>query len=277
MVRKVAVYIALVAAGAFIGATLSGHTQSQEQLGVPMTRADPQALALVRAKAIESLHAQFDPQIEQLLREIEVLRKQLSESGGPIVARPHSPAEQGARIAAIVDKIEAERTKRSADMLLAAGYSPDRIDWFRKRSEELQRQRRLAETARRAKGLPVDPMREMAYVFDQDIELRYELGDDEYARYLQALGKPTNVQVAEVLPDSIADAIGIRIGDVILDYDGKRLFNLGELNGLAMGRNGQSATITVSRSGQTLKFVVPSGIIGIRSGNPSTQDMSMAP
>lgn len=276
MSRKAVVHVGLVAVGALIGAILWSLTQESELLGVSATQAPSGTSSAGDNAAIERLRAEFAPRIEQLTRENEALRSRLSAAGTSNVALPRSPAEVRALLAEGLARSDAERNQRAVDRLQAAGYPPDRIEWLRARSEELQRQRRLAEAEQRAKGLPVDPVKEMAYVFDKDIELRYEIGDAEYERYLRALGKPTNVQVAEVLPESIAESAGIRTGDVILDYDNKRLFNLGELNGLAIGKDGSPATITVSRDGAILKVVVPGGIIGVRSGRPDSSVGSLA-
>lgn len=266
MSRKATVHVGLVASGALLGAIFWSVAQRNERLDVSATQAPPRSPLVGDNEAIARLRAEYAPQIEELTRENEALRSRLSTAGTSNAARPRSPAEVNALVAESRAKFDAERNQSAVDRLLAAGYPPDRIEWLRTRSEELQRQRRLAETEQRAKGLPVDPVKELAYVFDKDIELRYEIGDAEYERYLRALGKPTSVQVAEVLPGSIAESAGIRTGDVILDYDNKRLFNLGELNGLAVGKDGSSATITVSRDGTIQKFVVPGGIIGVRSG-----------
>lgn len=196
------------------------------------------------------------------------------ENLAPIVAGPQprppppTPSEQREYFQALVDEMSANRKKRATEMLLAAGYSAGQIEWLRNRSAELQKERRQAETERRIRGLPVDPAKEMAYLYDEDIELRYEIGDDEYERYRKALGRPVNVDVTEVLPGSIADSAGMKVGDVIVSYDNKRLFNLGELNGSAIGKVGKTAVVTVKRDGQLMQFVVPGGILGVKSHDP---------
>ncbi|MDQ2641616.1 MAG: PDZ domain-containing protein [Pseudomonadota bacterium] len=270
MSRKAAVRAGLVAVGALIGAILSSLAQKDGRMDVAATQAPSPTSLDGPDETIDLLRAEYAPRIEQLTKENEMLRRRLWAAGASNPVPPLSPAEVRAMLAEGLARSDAERSQRTVDRLVAAGYPPDRIEWLRMRSEERQRQRRLAETEQRTKGLPVDPVKEMAYVFDKDIELRYEIGGAEYERYLRALGKPTSVQVAQVLPDSIADAAGIRAGDVILDYDGKRLFNQGELDGLSMGKNGGSATITVNRDGTILKLVVPGGGIGVRSSRPDS-------
>lgn len=268
MVRKSAVSIGLLAAGALTGAASSGLFQKHVQLKGSEPRALPKPSALGSEKDVELLRAQYDPQIARLVSENDELRQRLSEAGVHTAGRPLTQSEWRAQLTELTAKYEADKKKRAVDRLLAAGYSPERIEWLKRRAEELQKQRRLAETELRKQGLPVDPEKESAYTLDPDIELRYEIGDAEYERYQLALGRLTYVHVTEVMPGSIAESAGIRTGDVILDYDNKRLFNRGELDGLAMGKTGQSATVTVNRDGAILKFVVPGGHLGIRARRP---------
>ncbi len=53
------------------------------------------------------------------------------------------------------------------------------------------------------------------------------------------------------------------------DRDNKRLFNLGELDGLTRDRTGGSHILEVERDGQLLQFEVPGGHVGILSDIPA--------
>src|SRR5690606_32470922 len=102
-----------------------------------------------------------------------------------------------------------------------------------------------------------------------DIELRYEIGDDGYEKYLRALDRPADIPVRFVSPGSIADSVGIKQGDRVIKYDSKRVFNLGELDGMTMGKTGGSHIVEVQRDGQMLQFEVPAGPVGILSDIPA--------
>lgn len=270
---KGVVYIGLIAAGAAIGAISTGLL-NRETANASGARSYSGAAIVGQDGDVQRLRAQYSQQIEQLISEKDELQKRLSETEAS-KAGQLTRSEERERTTESVQRIEADKKKRAVAMLLAAGYSPDQIMWFRTRLEELQKQRIVAEAERRARGLPSDPVKQMAYLYDQDIELRYEIGDDEYERYLRALGRPTNIHVTEVLPGSIADSAGIKAGDIVLDYDNTRLFNLGELNGLSMGKNGKFVTVTVSRGGEIVKLSVPGGPMGVKSRRPSI-DSSVA-
>ena len=97
--------------------------------------------------------------------------------------------------------------------------------------------------------------------------LRAELGDADYARYLAATGRPTSVGVRDVLASSPAEVSGLAPGDEIVSYDGKRVFDMRELNALTLeGRAGESVVVEVRREGRTMQLVMPRGPIGILGG-----------
>jgi len=94
--------------------------------------------------------------------------------------------------------------------------------------------------------------------------LRAELDDDEFERYLTALGRPTRVAVVNIAADSPAANAGLMPGDEVLAYGGQRVFNLRELNDLAVRRSaGETVAATVVRDGQTLQLYVTGGPLGL--------------
>src|SRR5690606_545711 len=112
-------------------------------------------------------------------------------------------------------------------------------------------------------GRPFDPAVPLAATRT----LRGEIGDDEYERYLQALGRSTAVVVREVLASSPAERAGLQPGDQVVAYGGERVFDQRELNALTLqGQAGESVVLDVRRNGQTIQLVVPRGPIGITGG-----------
>ncbi|MDQ2641617.1 MAG: PDZ domain-containing protein [Pseudomonadota bacterium] len=269
MPLKAAMYVGLVAAGALAGALSAWLFRSHSQASASDAEAFPGVSIAGHDEDVQLLRAQYVRQLEQLGIENEALQSRLSEAVASGAVQPSTPDEHRARFTELLDldKMKAANNRRAVAMLLAAGYSPDQIEGLRARLERLRNERAVAVSERRARNLPSDPVKELAHQYDPDIELRYEIGDDEYERYLRALERPTNVDVTEVLPGSVAGSAGIRAGDVILAYDNKRLFNLGELDGMAMGKSGKSVPVTIDRGGEILKLVVPGGPFGIRSRN----------
>jgi len=98
-------------------------------------------------------------------------------------------------------------------------------------------------------------------------QLREKLGDDYYERYLEANGFPTAVGVRSVLDGSPGSNAGLQAGDRIVSYDGNRVFNIRELNGLTvLGDEGKSVLIEVERDGNPVQITLPRGPIGITGG-----------
>lgn len=97
--------------------------------------------------------------------------------------------------------------------------------------------------------------------------LRAELGDADYERFLEAMGRSTTVSVAGVLASSPAERSGLMPGDEIVAYNGRRVFDIAELNELTLGgATGESVVVDVRRNGQTFQLVLPRGPIGIWTG-----------
>jgi S1-C subfamily serine protease len=149
------------------------------------------------------------------------------------------------------------------DLLIAAGFPPDRAEWINQRASELRMQALQAQYDATREGRPFSPASALA----GDQTLRADLGDADYERYLQALERPTSVGVRNVLASSPAERAGLKAGDEVLAYDGKRVFDMRELNSLTLqGTPGESVVVEVLRDGQRTQLVMPRGPIGIFGG-----------
>ncbi len=100
---------------------------------------------------------------------------------------------------------------------------------------------------------------------DSSDRLRSELGDDAYDRYLYASGRPNRVRVRRVMPGSAAAAAGISEGDILLSYDGERLFRFNDLRAASYrGEPGASVLMEVRREdGTVAQMVITRGPMGI--------------
>jgi hypothetical protein len=149
------------------------------------------------------------------------------------------------------------------DALVAAGFPPDRAAWIDRRTSELRMQALQAQYDAQRQGKPFDP----GQAFNGDGTLRSELGDADYERYLKATGRPTSVGIQGVLASSPGERAGLKPGDEVVAYDGKRVFDLRELNALTFeGTAGESVTVSVRRDGQTVHLTMPRGPLGIVGG-----------
>jgi hypothetical protein len=153
------------------------------------------------------------------------------------------------------------REQRLAVDLIVAGFAPERAERINTRFLELRAQAMQTEcVAKGAASLP--------HAGVEAATLRKELGDQDYERFLIARGVPTSVKVTRVVARSPAERAGIQRGDEIFSYDGKRVFNVHELNEFALsGGSSEPVVVDVRRSGENFRIVLPRGPMGIFSGN----------
>ena len=97
--------------------------------------------------------------------------------------------------------------------------------------------------------------------------IRTELGEQNYERYLEANGWPTSASIGSIIGGSAGENAGLKAGDNVVSYAGKRVFNLGDINNLTVqGIIGESVLIEVERNGESVQLTIPRGPIGIDSG-----------
>ena len=112
---------------------------------------------------------------------------------------------------------------------------------------------------------------EMAAVAEERTSLRDEIGDDAYDRYLFAMGQRNRVIVNDVMVRSAAEDAGLQSGDLIISYDGARVFTREELvDQTHDGDIGDSVVLRIIRNREPIEIEVPRGPLGLRIG--STQD-----
>ena len=79
--------------------------------------------------------------------------------------------------------------------------------------------------------------------------------------------RPEGALVAQVLPDSPAARSGLRVGDVILEYDGRRLVSSRSLPPLVGNSDpGQTASLKVLRDGREVRIDVQLGLLADDGG-----------
>ncbi len=183
-----------------------------------------------------------DPEFAQRAAE---MRGRFGEDGGP-----PDPA-------AMRERIREQQLQR----LVAQGFTRERAEWIERRTEELEVQAMQAQYEAQRSGRPAQG------ATDVEAALRAELGDADYERYLTATGRPTQVQVMDVLASSSAERSGLQPGDQIVSYAGTRVFDMRELNSLTRdGNPGENVTLEIRRNGQTLQVQVPRGPLGLQGG-----------
>jgi hypothetical protein len=168
-------------------------------------------------------------------------------------------------VAAMRERFEKQREERDNERIRAAGLTPERVKGIQRRAEELRVAAMQAQYEAQRTGQRVDGT-------DIEASLRRELGDIEYEKYLKAMGQPTQVRVMDVLATSAAERSGLRAGDEIVSYNGKRVFDPRELNTMtSQTAAGGSVTVEVKRDGQTMHVTVPAGPLGVTAAGGGRQ------
>lgn len=156
--------------------------------------------------------------------------------------------------------------------LMAAGFTEVEAAYYRRRNDEASMaQLYLRDQAEREGWMRTPRYFEALQQIRSDLEsIRDEMDDDAYARYLYALGRPNQVTVQRVLSGSAAEIAGLRPGDVLIGYEGERVFAASDVRrATRAGDAGDTVTLEVLRDGQRIQAYLPRGPLGISMSSDS--------
>jgi len=280
MVRTVLFVVLGVSGGLALATLFQGKTierlELPEAAGVSPGRASAAGLEPL-AQRLYQLEAALKEEIanraaleEQLAALTEALadprgRGPQRREGADDETEAFDPEEMRARIA---ERSSAGRggdpTERRLGRLTQAGFSADEAQRILQRESELRMESLYEQYEASRQGEPLAPPTNGSNGRSQ---LRQELGDAAYERYLAATGQSTRVPVRQVLASSPGEAAGLKPGDEIVAYGGERVFSTTDLNRLTLeGNPGQTVALDIIRDGQPAQVFVPRGPIGITSG-----------
>lgn len=273
MARKIALVTVLLAVGVAIALYLRGFgtTAADEVEFSPDAGASAatriaeleRALAaqIERARSLDARLAQLESRLGQGDRRVEGAGNRLNEEQAAAL-RERFQAEFGSEERPDPATMRERARERRLQRFVEAGIPRERAEWIERRTEELEVQAMQARYDAQRTGQPV-----VQSAIDPERALRKELGDVEYERYLTATGRPTQVQVNNVLASSAAERAGLQPGDQIVSYAGTRVFDVRELNALTTeGAAGETVTVEVRRNGETMQLQVPRGPLGMTGG-----------
>lgn len=232
----------------------------------------PNAISLDREAEVfdivDALSELVDREVEERLRledEVDELRRRLAMATGAPVA---SAGETGEEPAA-ENATESEGGTRDVAALtpfIDAGFSEDEAGWFRRLQQENAMARLYLRDRATREGW-VNSRRyfeELSALPGSLTTLRQSMDDDTYARYLYAIGRPNQVRIIGVLPDSAARQAGLSPGDVVMSYGEDRLYSARTLRGLTRtGEAGELVPVDVLRDGQRIQAWLPRGPMGV--------------
>jgi C-terminal processing protease CtpA/Prc len=255
--------VAVVAAAAVVF-SVREPLPNESATAIPSSYFDQSAATEDRVFALEAAVAQernarllLEEELQALYDELDQIRSGSDEVSEELDAEVQQQREAMRERA---ERFRAGDTAQGrADMLIKAGFSPDRAEWIMQRESELQMDSMQAMFDARQSGERPDRSR-----LDPDQALRAELGDVEYEQYLEANGRSTSVAVGSVLESSPGQRAGLQSGDQIVGYNGQRVFSYGELSEQTMSATpGQAVVVDIVRDGVPMQVVVDAGPIGI--------------
>jgi hypothetical protein len=199
---------------------------------------------------------------ERMEDEIAALGAEIAELRGPasapgtseVTEAPHGERESG-------------RPWFDTEGLIAVGVDPVEVRELRERFEQIELARlRLRDRAVREEWMGTRRYRDESRALDASFEaIREDLGPEAYDRLLFAIGKPNRARVQDLLESAPAREGGMQPGDVIVSYDGRRIFSISELrDATTQGRAGAGVEVVVDRSGTALRLYIPRGPLGAR-------------
>jgi membrane-associated protease RseP (regulator of RpoE activity) len=262
-----AIAVSLVAGAAVGGLVTSGFVDGgRERPAVQPGDADERLERLEQIVNEErAARIALEDTLAMLFEEIEAL-----ENGGAtaVTERP-VPNERAADVSVIEERrrprndLEWMRNyeERRVSRLVEGGYSEKEARRILRLESEASFKALQAAWEAERSGDPIDPFSQAA---GPQAILRDSMGDDAYARYLEAQGQPTAVRVTQVMGGSPGSRAGLQPGDELVSYNGERVFSVLDLRELTMqGEPGQDVVIEVDRDGMRMQLTLPSGPIGI--------------
>jgi hypothetical protein len=124
----------------------------------------------------------------------------------------------------------------------------------------------LRDVAAREGWLATDRYREELARIDEDsVDLRQELGDEVYDRYLFAAGDDNRVRVDGIIPGSVGEMAGLQPGDLIESYAGEPVLTFADLrDATSGGERGELVQVRVRRGEQVFDAWVARGPLGVQ-------------
>ena len=208
---------------------------------------------LVLEEQLHGLYAELErfdsPEMTELLRTLA----ENSEAREQARIQQAGRRDRGARMR--------DRTEMRIGQLVAGGFTEDRARQILEFEDETRMAALQAEYEAQRNGESFD---RWEWASNYQASLRERLGDADFEKYLTAQGGQASVTVREVIGSSPANRAGLRPGDQILSYDGKRVFGMNDLRSMAFsGDSGEDVVVDIERNGQRMQLVLPRGPMGI--------------
>ena len=160
----------------------------------------------------------------------------------------------------------ADSAERQFESLLAAGLDEQSARDLQLRADQYQLARlELFDQATREGWADTDQLDDrLESLNENQPDLRNELGETAYDRYLYESGRPNRVSIASIISGSAADLAGVKTGDQIFTYGDERIFSVQDLqDATRAGNRGEYITLLVDRNGEIQRSDIERGPMGV--------------
>ena len=283
MDSRILAFILAVAVGAGIGAftaarmssdTSSSKTDSKHvaaTLAERLTSVEPSELDPEQvAQIVDSLMQILDEEIKErqvLAEQLEEVRSELAELQQNLRARVEEAFLDTPRTEDVRSP-DAQVNQSQEERLAALGFTPQQLEDLRRREESAQMQQIELNDRAIREGWVNSPryFEEINRLTSGRDNMRRELGDDTYDRYLYASGSSNRIAVGSVIATSPAERAGFQAGDVIRSYGGERVFSADQLVSLrSAGEIGMPVIVEILRDGELIQITMPRGPMGVQT------------
>ncbi len=240
----------------------------------------PSSAKLVReatppgAADIVNLRRLLDDEIrarQELESEVEALRRQVAELRDRSESNAADAPRNRSQAVAADASADAANAWFDEQALIAAGIDSALAAELKAYFEALELERlQLRDRAAREGWDRARRRDEFALLDEREQSLRERLGDSGYDAYLYAAGRPNRVAVTSVLASAPAAQAGIEPGDYILRYANQRIYDWSDLRAAtAAGDLSELVEIEVERDGESMRFYLARGPLGVRTDSRS--------
>ena len=216
--------------------------------------------------------AEIQARLERETAQRRLLERRVQELSDQLasleIITPGSAGQPSATIATVAARGETPidreaQAKARRTRFQAAGFDEEEEQELTRRMDEVAMDRLyLRDRARREGWRRTPEYRQEARALRN--EVRNEIGDETYDRLLYAREDDNRVLIERVLESSPAQEIGLQPGDVILGYDGMRVFSNRDIRTARRnGAAGDPVPLRIERNGELLELEIPRGPLGV--------------
>jgi len=225
-----------------------------------------------RLTAIETLQIEERNLRVSLGETIESLKKQINQQQNTIAVTPtgeHKLSIEPTQNNVITPSVT-DLNEKKQQVLTSLGLDETITERIQQREEKMEMDRLyLRNTAIREGWFGTEKYFEKTREFNATTNIyREELGDENYDYYLFNSDQSNRISVLSVISNSPAESIGIEKGDIISEYNHKKVFSWSDLTKATTdGEAGQQVSIVIQRGSEEIELFVPRGPLGIRLEN----------